>query len=86
MMIRIATDIASLAAGALFSTAQYWLANRIFYGHKQHLSAFYILQRILLSFVFMIAVMVVSLELLPYAAIGMVATALVLSLINMRKR
>lgn len=80
-------DIASFAAGVLFSVGQYLLARKmLFRSRVSNLGALYIVQRLILSFGFLALVMaLVSTAALLWAAIGLVVTAIVLPLAFSRK-
>ncbi len=70
--------------GILLGGAQYWLGRRVFHGGKPHLAAVYILQRILLGFLFLAGIMVVYPVGLLYGAAGMVVTAIALPILGNR--
>jgi hypothetical protein len=82
----VAMKLTFFLVGALFSAVQYFLAKKVFFKDKAQLGAIYILQRLILSLLLLVAVMMVSPDSLIYTAIGLIAAAVLLPVVFNRKR
>lgn len=80
-------EIACFAAGALFAIAQFLLAKRAFSDStKSARSAIYIAQVLILSMVLLVVMFLISETALLATAIGLVATSIILAVVNSLKR